>query len=90
MILVTILFDVCWHRLGHYLDHHTYKFGDKGDDTGHEHKQLSGVLLRKVQGEFMGLGMLALLVFLCEKQGIFDRLAELRCHGKDCLHLPKT
>jgi len=78
----------------HHLEEHTYIYGGKEHvDEEHEHKQLYMVLLKKIAYEFMGLGLLALLVFICERYGVFKQLTQIDwCSddSKDCPHLPKT
>jgi len=91
MMLVTISFDMFWHTMTHYLEARTYVFGGKEHEGHeHEHKQLYLVLVKKIGEEFMGLGLLALIVFLFEKNGIFYKMTKIECQEKGCMHLPNT
>jgi hypothetical protein len=82
IVFVALSFDLLWHKIIHSL-HHAYTFGRRRHHEDHEertHKNLALSLAHRAGAEFMTLGFLAFLIFVCSQTGAFEALAELSEH----------
>eukprot|EP00927_Polykrikos_kofoidii_P018380 TRINITY_DN18516_c0_g1_i1.p1 TRINITY_DN18516_c0_g1~~TRINITY_DN18516_c0_g1_i1.p1 ORF type:complete len:631 (+),score=75.47 TRINITY_DN18516_c0_g1_i1:74-1894(+) len=81
LVLMTIVFEVAHHKVDHFVDD-TYQFGRASvSQTAHEHHVHSVVpvfkrLFNRASGEFMVLGFLAFVVWLCNQAGAFAAIAK--------------
>lgn len=95
LIIVTLIFDLGVHKLGHWLDHKA------GIHRGHECKitdvhAMYSALLNRYKSEMMVLGFLAFVVWICNVGGFFHAIVQINApsgeqrristeaHGSSC------